>query len=381
MKKKVIRTTLAFVGALIVFSMGLYFFSCNITKESAAGKQLVMLNEIQKLNEEANGNVLTGQAIDELEESIKRGDIQGNKDFMLKVCIVLVVMGSLYTVGLFFYIYRCMIKPFEKLERYAQEIAGGNFDVGLEYERTNYFGAFTWAFDHMRKEILFAKKKEEQAIESNKTIVATLSHDIKTPIASIRAYSEALEANLSASYEKRQQYAGTIIRKCDEVTALVNDLVLHSLSELEKLEIKMEEVRVDKVIRQTVTDLGFENMSVKEPIPEATIIGDAKRIEQVLENLFNNARKYAPGKEVVVYVEETNDSYRIHVKDYGTGILPEDMPFIKQKFYRGKNTNNMPGSGLGLYIVDYIMEQMNGIFELHNSESGLDAVLVFLKTS
>lgn len=106
-----------------------------------------------------------------------------------------------------------MLAPFQKLEQYAGELAKGNLDVSLDYERTNFFGAFTWAFDHMREELIRARKREEYAIQENKTIIATLSHDIKTPIASIRAYAEALEANLESGYEKRQQYASVMPKK------------------------------------------------------------------------------------------------------------------------------------------------------------------------
>ena len=81
----------------------------------------------------------------------------------------------------------------------------------------------------MRKEITKARSCEREAIENNKTVIATLSHDIKTPIASIRAYAEGLEANLDSTYEKRMKYLSILMRKCDEVSKLTNDLFLHSL--------------------------------------------------------------------------------------------------------------------------------------------------------
>ena len=174
-----------------------------------------------------------------------------------------------------------------------------------------------------------------------------------------------------------QQYARTINKKCDEVTALVNELGLHSLSELEKLDIKLEKLQVDKVIRDTVRDLEFENLVLSEPVYEAVIMGDARRVAQLLENLINNARKYAPGKRVTVFTEIKGQEYQIHVKDEGKGINPEDVPFIRQKFYRGDNVGDMPGSGLGLYIVDYIVKEMKGRLDLYNSEMGLEAVISF----
>lgn len=380
MKKTISRITILFFVLLCITTAGLYFYTIDQTVSRKNGMQLVMLNEIKQETIKETGNIPASDTFEELEKSIKNSDVSGNKEFMLHFFAMFLILGLLYTVTLFVYVYHKILRPFEKLEKYAEEIAGGNLEVPLEYERTNFFGEFTWAFDHMRKEIIFAKNLEKEAIESNKTIIAALSHDIKTPIASIRAYSEGLEANLDAKYEKRQRYVSTIMRKCDEVTTLVNDLVLHSLSELQKIDIKLEEVQIDELIRQTVQELEFDNLKIIEPLAPAKITGDAKRIAQIIENLLNNSRKYAPESLVEIYSRESEHTYSIHVRDHGNGIPPEDMPFIKDKFYRGKNAGDMPGSGLGLYIVDYILREMKGELILHNDENGLDVEIVFVKS-
>lgn len=375
--EKIWRIVAGFLVVLILLTTGIYIWTGNLSSPDDIGKQMVIINEVRQLSKSTDGTSPLEDALVELEDSIRKGSVSENQNVRLKVAMGFLIMGLLYMVMLLFYIWHSILRPFQKLENYAQEVAGGNLDITLDYERRNYFGAFTWAFDHMRKEILAARKKEHEAIEANKTIVASLSHDIKTPIASIRAYSEALEANLGASFEKRQQYSETIIRKCDEVTALVNDLVLHSLSELEKLEIKCEEISAVEVIRNTIRDLEFEKLELKEPLVIANIWGDRKRIAQILENLLNNARKYAPNARVEIFTEVEEGLYLLHVRDHGKGILPEDMPFIMQKFYRGKNVFDMPGSGLGLYIVSYLVEEMGGEVQLNNSEQGLDAIVKF----
>ena len=375
--EKIWRIVAGFLVVLILLTTGIYIWTGNLSSPDDIGKQMVIINEVRQLSKSTDGTSPLEDALVELEDSIRKGSVSENQNVRLKVAMGFLIMGLLYMVMLLFYIWHSILRPFQKLENYAQEVAGGNLDITLDYERRNYFGAFTWAFDHMRKEILAARKKEHEAIEANKTIVASLSHDIKTPIASIRAYSEALEANLGASFEKRQQYSETIIRKCDEITALVNDLVLHSLSELEKLEIKCEEISAVEVIRNTIRDLEFEKLELKEPLVIANIWGDRKRIAQILENLLNNARKYAPNARVEIFTEVEEGLYLLHVRDHGKGILPEDMPFIMQKFYRGKNVFDMPGSGLGLYIVSYLVEEMGGEVQLNNSEQGLDAIVKF----
>ena len=121
-----------------------------------------------------------------------------------------------------------MLRPLNKISKYTAEIAKGNLDIPLSYERGSEVGEFSWAFDSMRQELRKSRASEKEAIENNKTVIATLSHDIKTPIASIRAYAEGLEANMDSSPEKRAMYLQTIMKKSDEVSKVTDDLLLHS---------------------------------------------------------------------------------------------------------------------------------------------------------
>jgi signal transduction histidine kinase len=277
----------------------------------------------------------------------------------------------------FFYIYRVILRPFDKLQKFADEIAKGNFDVDLKYERTNYFGKFTWAFDHMRREITKARTCEKEAINNNKTVIATLSHDIKTPIASIRAYAEGLDANLDSGSEKRRLYCSVIMNKCDEVTKLTNDLFLHSLSDLDKLKMNPEKANLQEVLQKIIKDMQLNHNDIIQlgKIPSVTVSIDIKRFEQVIENLINNSKKYAPGSKIEISSAVAEANVFLYIQDHGKGIPNEDLPFIFNKFYRGRNVGSEQGSGLGLYIVKYIMEQMGGSVELNNTSNGLKVIL------
>lgn len=335
---------------------------------------LLALNEIEKLIEQHE----TSQAsvkIDLLMNEIRltrQTDV--NKRYGGILIMYIVCMAFLLVV--YFYLYLTILKPFHRLEDYASEIANGNLNISLSYERKNIFGAFTWAFDHMRKEIVKARNCEKEAIENNKTVIATLSHDIKTPIASIRAYTEALEANMDTSSQRRERYIGVILKKCDEVTSLTNDLFLHSLSDMEKLQVINNYEEISEVIHETIGEImGIrEDIRVCGILEEAVLNIDRKRFSQVLENIISNARKYAPLSPIEVTTKKENGIYEIHIRDYGEGIAPEDLPFILDKFYRGKNAGQVEGAGLGLYIVRYIMKQMDGDVVIFNS-NGLEVIL------
>ncbi|RNM39411.1 sensor histidine kinase, partial [Eggerthella sinensis] len=181
------------------------------------------------------------------------------------------------------YLYASVVRPFLKLERFADEVAAGNLDLPLSYERSNPFGRFTWAFDNMRTEIKRARAAETEAVEQSKTTVAALSHDIKTPIASIRAYSEALELGLARTEEERAGYARTIARKCDEVTALTDDLFLHALADLDRIAVTSADAAIHETLRAAVADFDATGDVVLGRLDHATVRHDPKRLAQVLE--------------------------------------------------------------------------------------------------
>ena len=371
------------VGPLIMFVI---ISSCVIVNmNNAPGQytsenQLILIQDIKQAQIDGKGADMVKGQIDELQSELKQNDGHIQKDAIKEIACIYGVCILIYMLVTALILYVKILRPFEKLKDYAGEVAKGNLDVPLGYEKTNFFGEFTWAFDHMRKELLSAKKNEQKAIEQNKTIIATLSHDIKTPIASIRAYAEGLEAGIGDSYEKRQKYLQVIQRKCDEVTALTNDLVLHSLSELDKLEIKETDEDIGEVLERIVCDFASQQIHIKEPFPHAECTGDKKRMAQVIENILNNAGKYAAGKEVCIWADISDGCYNIHIKDHGKGIPAQDMPFVFDKFYRGKNVSDKPGSGLGLYITKYIIERMQGHIELKSYNDGLE-VIISLKIS
>lgn len=380
MKGKFLRLVIASIGCFLALTVGILAFMEKRTEAGEKGRGLVILNEIDQLTTHKDGSNPAKEEIAQLGRLLKEESGEGRKTMKREVTLIVMAAALLCMIAVFGVIYGRILAPFYKLEKYADELAKGNMDFPLQVERNNFFGAFTWAFDHMRKEITEAREREKSAISENKTIIATLSHDIKTPVASIRAYAEGLEASLEADYEQRERYLQVIIKKCDEVTRLTNDLVVHSLSELDRLSIVRERIEIRKLVTDTLRDLEYACVTICQPLPEAWVWGDEKRIAQVLSNLIDNARKYAPGAKVEVSAAIRENRYEISVRDYGKGVPPEDMPFILNKFYRGKNVEDKPGSGLGLYIVSYIMEKMEGGVALYNHEDGLE-VSIWLKES
>ena len=375
MKGRVIKVTVIFSLLLVAVTGILAFHSGRSVPQDDRSQQLLDLNEISQLIDRGDYDTAK-QKTDEYADRLRSKPLEDSDGIN---GIVMCSITVLFMAMVFIYVYLNVLRPFDKMKDYASEIAKGNFDLPLDYERSNYFGAFTWAFDSMRKEITRSRMAEREAIENNKTVIATLSHDIKTPITSIRAYAEGLEANLDTSPERRSRYLEVLMRKCDEVTALTNDLFLHSLSDLDMLQMQPEEFELVPFLDQSISEIsaGHEDVVFRKPDISPVIYADKKRINQIVENLINNSRKYAK-TIVTVSLTQADDMVSIHFRDRGSGIPDEDMPFITDKFYRGKNKGDENGSGLGLYIVKYIAERSGGSIELINHtsvEKGLEAVV------
>lgn len=266
------------------------------------------------------------------------------------------------------YLYVVVLRPFHRLETFAQRVASGDYDAPLDMPRHNVFGAFSWAFDSMRESLGDARRAEQEAGKKNKLLIATISHDIKTPIASIRACAEGLTSGQADSEERKRRYLDTIIRKSDEVTRLTNDLFLHAISEMDKLVIEL----VPLSLRAFVSDVSA-SMEIRtlESVPDVSVFADERRLGEVFGNIVRNAEKYAPAAPVTLSFSQEDDLLYCIFSDNGASLPPEDVPFIFDKFYRGQNAASGDGSGLGLYIVRYIAEKMGGDAFAQRTEDGL----------
>jgi len=378
MKRKIFGIISFFVVVNVLVTLLFAYWQKPIAVDDFYANLIIGLNEIDQL---IVNTEIDNQDIMVIEDKITtlQNDIRSQVAITYDNTPIYYLLINIFCIFIvFLYIYIAMIRPFDKMELYAKAVAEGNFDTPLAYERANYFGAFTWAFDHMRREIKKARTAEQEAIENNKTVIATFSHDIRTPIASIRAYVEGLEANMDSTIEKRTRYTKVIIKKCDEVARLTDDLFLHSISDLDRLRILPEKVELSsfllevlKELKNEQNDLDFEiELLNKEIIVEI----DRGRFQQAIENIINNARKYA-NTTISINLLINENQVEVTFQDYGNGIADEDIPFIFQKFYRGKNSKEVKGSGLGLYIAKYIMNKMNGDIKLQNTNMGLNVKL------
>ncbi len=266
---------------------------------------------------------------------------------------------------------RTIVKPFEKLKGFAERIAEGNFDIPLEMDRKNLFGAFTESFDIMRSELKKARMAEAQANASKNELVARLSHDIKTPVASIKAASEVGAA--LADNEKTKNNYLQIILKADQINTLITNLFSAALEELQQLSAAPEDVDSKELVT-ILENSNYLHLAKIPDIPDCILYTDKPRLQQVFDNLFTNSHKYA-GTEINVSISQDSRFLTASIQDHGGGVSQEDLPRLKERFWRGSNTKNVEGAGLGLYISDYLMKEMKGGLTMENGKNGLKATV------
>ncbi|MDE7107353.1 MAG: HAMP domain-containing histidine kinase, partial [Clostridiales bacterium] len=237
----------------------------------------------------------------------------------------------------------------------------------LEMDRGNLFGAFTESFDIMRSELKKARLAEAAAQQSKKELVAKLSHDIKTPIASIKAVSEVGLA-VTKNAKDKSNYT-QIINKSDQINTLVTNLFTATLEELEQLTVTPTSIDSRRV-KELLENADYLHRAVIPDMPECLVYADGLRLQQVFDNIFANSYKYA-NTGIAVAVERRDDCIDVVIEDEGGGVNSEELLTLKEKFKRGSNSANIEGAGLGLYISDYFMHEIGGALDIANGENGL----------
>ena len=297
--------------------------------------------------------------------------IEKNRKTYLNLIIIISIIQVLSFIIYYVLLYIYTIRPFKKMNEFAMRITEGNLDIPLDMDRNNNFGAFTEAFDIMRSEIKRARLEEKKAIEAKKELVAKLSHDIKSPIASIKSSSE-LGLELSKDEKITKQFKN-INQKSDHINTLITNLFNSTLEEMEELSINPTEIK-SNIIYELIENSDYLNKTNKYTIPECSLFVDRLRLQQVFDNIYINSYKYAD-TDMSIESSINKDYLIIKISDKGDSIKDEELPLLLEKFKRGSNVKDKDGVGLGLYISRELLRKMNGDLDLENSHPGFSVII------
>lgn len=389
---KAIRKIIIIYSAFMLAALGVMILLWKNMKE--------VTNSVASYNEEELA--LYKKIWNNLNSNLEQG-----RDMMLKY--VIIFWAVLLVIGIIFIlvIHHFMIKPVKEMENFASEIAKGNLDVPLPIHRNNMFGSFTESFDIMREELKVSKEREFEAEKAKREMVAELSHDLKTPVATIRATCEVLDLKYKKEIEKTEELLkekdnkeiedrltnlkgnlekiGYIYKKADTINELVGSVFRATLDDMEEIKIEPKE-NDSLVIESYFASLKeYGNIILDNHIPECLLIFDKLRMEQVIDNIVGNSYKYA-GTDIHVSFAETemlstakgskNIFIKITIRDSGPGVPEEDLPLLTEKFHRGGNAGDKQGYGLGMYLANHYMEKQGGGMEYYNDHGFVVEILV-----
>jgi signal transduction histidine kinase len=243
------------------------------------------------------------------------------------------------------------------LNRAVQEVAKGNFDVKVDNKSTDEVGQLTKNFNKMAMEL----KRIEYL---RKDFINSVSHEFKTPLASIQGFAKLLQKGNLSEVEK-QEYADIIVEETDRLSRLSSNIL--RLSSLDNKEIidRTTLFSLDEQIRKVILLLEHEwnkkNIDFDIELDEIQYQGDEELLQQVWINLLNNAIKFSnANSSITVRSNKTASTVNIEISDTGIGMSEETMLRIFERFYQGDQAHSNDGNGLGLSLVKRILDLCNG---------------------
>ena len=306
--------------------------------------------------------------------------------FIVVMLIVFIVLAS---YGLSRFIVRRILAPLHELERGAQAVQQGNLSVRLTHQGQDEFTPAISAFNLMTDKLSDLLRAREEDEAKRKELIASISHDIRTPLTSIRAYVEGLLDHVADTPEKEERYLRVIEKKSEVLERLIEQLLLLTKMDLGERALPPKRIDLSRLTQDFIDEnrllwekQGADFHTEKEEGVE--MAGNELLLERILENLITNSIRYKKEERVKidVRVESCGDRVLLTVTDDGSGVPEEALPRLTEAFYRTDKARSHTdkGSGLGLAIVYRAVRLMHGALSMENRKPhGLSVQISFPK--
>lgn len=290
------------------------------------------------------------------------------EDYRRKTAIAFnVTLGIIsgLVIALLLFLKKNLLHPFEQLKNIPYELSKGNLVLPLKETKSRFFGHFLWGMDLLRENLEQQKENALQLQKEKKTLILSLSHDIKTPLSAIKLYARALSKNIYDTPEKNLEISEHINAKADEIETYLSQIVKSSQEDFLDLSVNNDEFymseAVSRISEYYKDKLNFLKIpfSVSE-YSDCILKGDMERTVEILQNVMENAIKYGNGESIAIDFADEEDCRLITISNSGCTLPENEMPHIFDSFWRGSNTGSNSGSGLGLYICRQLAHKMDG---------------------
>ena len=286
------------------------------------------------------------------------------------VCIALVVLSNAIFIN-------NVVEPVAVVSEAARRISGGSYGIQIDNHYHDELGELVDNINDMSVKISQAEKIQQEFISS-------VSHELRTPLTAISGWAETLSADPAGEAEQTRRGLGIILKESRRLTTMVEELLEFTKMQDGRFTLRIESVELLRELEDAIYTyrelFRQEGIEVCYTAPEEDIpplAADRERRKRVFCNVLDNAAKHGgAGRRVDVSAAKEEDRMVIRVRDYGPGIPPEELPFVKQKFYKG--SSKARGSGIGLAVCDEIVERHNGTFEIANADTGGAVVTISL---
>ena len=282
---------------------------------------------------------------------------------MITIVMLLVIMFISVSSS---YFIRSIVNPVKNITNIAGHIASGDFSIRLEKEHDDEIGNLMDSINAMAAELALSEKAKNDFISS-------VSHELRTPLTAIKGWSETVLMCGASDEAMMKRGLGIIINETERLSGLVEQLLDFSrmqsgrmVMNFQMLDIVAEIDDVVFMFKEKAKNEG-KRLTFYEPEEVIPVMGDRNRLRQVIIIVIDNAMKYSePGGEIYIYTSVCDDKMTIGVRDHGCGIPAEQLPKVKQKFYKANNDKG--GFGIGLAVADEIISRHNGEFNIDSVE-------------
>ncbi len=274
-------------------------------------------------------------------------------------------------LGMAFWIYRGINAPLGRLKDATHQITDGNLNFTMHAEGNDEISELTRDFETMRQRLKTSEEEKVRFDRENRELIRNISHDLKTPITSIKGYMEGILDGVADTPEKMDRYIRTVYNKANDMDRLIEELTFYSNIDAKRIPYDFtildvvdyfndcaEELRLE--LEETGISFSYHNM-----IPAGTrIIADPEQLRRVIHNIVSNSEKYMdkPARKIELRILDEGDFVQVEIEDNGKGIETRDLTRVFDRFYRSDEARSTSrgGSGIGLSIVKKIIEDHGG---------------------
>jgi signal transduction histidine kinase len=302
---------------------------------------------------------------------------------MLALIIVIIVVTNRILTRV---MVRSIMAPIDVLSYGVAQIREGNLTFRLDYSGKDEFGPVCAAFNDMAERLQRLENIRRSDEESRKELIAGISHDLRTPLTSIKAYLEGIEKGVAESPERRRKYLEIIGKKTADLEHIIHQLFLFSKLDIGEFPMDTELLNVGRTVSEIAGGLTEEYrdkgllLALRQSPPNIFIKADAVWLRNVMINILENSAKYKAAEigRVTIECGESAGDVEIALTDDGPGVPEAALDKLFDVFYRTDPSRNTKGSGLGLAISERIVRRMGGkIFARLQQGGGLAIVLRF----